>query len=330
MTRLRAVAGSVLPIARLTACQVGVPAAVLVATLIATATPATAWDLPTHAAVARIAWDQLSPEARAKAVRLLAAAPADSDLGPAALAGDGSADERARRHFVSAAYWPDVVRDAAEPARQERYHHGDWHWVNHFFDMSGPGGTPRDRTDVPKQGQIVTQLAALSKRLADPQAADGDRAIALAWIEHLTGDLHQPLHATAQITRFSPEGDRGGNGFPLNIDDLHGFWDAAVSRSYWRWFWESDESYGQRIAERIEALHPRSEFPDDLETADFEGWAQDSFAIAKAEVYAPQLERGKRPPAAYERKATEIARRRVALAGYRLGELLNQLLAPAG
>jgi S1/P1 Nuclease len=323
MTALRSVAGSALRIAR--------RAVLLLAVLIvAAATPAAAWDFPTHAAVARIAWDQLTPAARAEAARLLAAAPTDSDLGPAALAGEGSAEERARRHFVSAAYWPDVVRDAAVPARQERYHHSDWHWVNLFFDMGGPGGTPRDRTDLPPEGRIVTQLGALSKRLADPNAANADRAIALAWIEHLTGDLHQPLHATARVTEHSPKGDRGGNEFALNFDDLHGFWDGAVSRSYWRWFWESDESYGQRIAERVEALHPRSEFPADLELSDFEGWAEDSFAIAKAEVYAPELERGERPPAAYERKATEIARRRVALAGYRLGELLNRLLTPVG
>jgi hypothetical protein len=244
--------------------------------------------------------------------------------------GEDSVEERARRHFVSAAYWPDVVRDSANPGRQEKYHHSNWHWVNLFFDMSGPGGTPRDRTDMPPEGRIVEQLGSLSKLLADPAAPAGERAVALAWIEHLTGDLHQPLHATARITKVSPEGDRGGNGFRLNVDDLHGFWDGAVSRSYWRWFWESDEGFGERIAERIEALHPRSEFPTDLELSDFEGWAQDSFAIAKAEVYAPELERGRRPPAAYERKATEIARRRVALAGYRLGELVNRLLTPAG
>jgi S1/P1 Nuclease len=37
------------------------------------------------------------------------------------------------------------------------------------------------------------------------------KAIALAWLFHLVGDIHQPLH-TAQLFTFEyPKGDRGGN-----------------------------------------------------------------------------------------------------------------------
>lgn len=49
---------------------------------------------------------------------------------------------------------------------------------------------------------------------------------------HYTGDIHQPLHATARVNHEYPAGDRGGNSFPVpSIDgakNLHSVWDSVV------------------------------------------------------------------------------------------------------
>jgi S1/P1 Nuclease len=37
------------------------------------------------------------------------------------------------------------------------------------------------------------------------------KAIALAWLFHLVGDVHQPLHTAQLFTAEYPNGDRGGN-----------------------------------------------------------------------------------------------------------------------
>ena len=37
------------------------------------------------------------------------------------------------------------------------------------------------------------------------------KAIALAWLFHLAGDIHQPLHTAQLFTVDYPHGDRGGN-----------------------------------------------------------------------------------------------------------------------
>jgi S1/P1 Nuclease len=37
------------------------------------------------------------------------------------------------------------------------------------------------------------------------------KAIALAWLFHLVGDIHQPLHTAQLFTVEYPKGDRGGN-----------------------------------------------------------------------------------------------------------------------
>src|SRR4051794_37148479 len=59
-----------------------------------------------------------------------------------------------------------------------------------------------------------------------------DKAVALCWILHLIGDVHQPLHCA---TLYSPQferGDLGGNSFGVKINGkeyrLHTFWDNAL------------------------------------------------------------------------------------------------------
>jgi len=37
----------------------------------------------------------------------------------------------------------------------------------------------------------------------------------LTWLIHLVGDVHQPLHCVARITKGDPEGDKGGNDVKL-------------------------------------------------------------------------------------------------------------------
>src|SRR5437870_13642051 len=64
------------------------------------------------------------------------------------------------------------------------------------------------------------------------------KAIALAWLFHLVGDIHQPLHTAQLFTTDYPKGDRGGNEICVRVKeaeqpmDLHRFWDGvSTSRS---------------------------------------------------------------------------------------------------
>jgi hypothetical protein len=63
------------------------------------------------------------------------------------------------------------------------------------------------------------------------------KAIALAWLFHLLGDIHQPLYMAQLFTVEYPQGDRGGNeicvrvtqaGQPMN---LRKFWDEVITSS---------------------------------------------------------------------------------------------------
>jgi S1/P1 Nuclease len=58
------------------------------------------------------------------------------------------------------------------------------------------------------------------------------KAIALAWLFHLVGDIHKPLHTAQLFTVDYPQGDRGGNEICVRVTqagqpmDLHRFWDG--------------------------------------------------------------------------------------------------------
>src|SRR5262249_19749519 len=74
------------------------------------------------------------------------------------------------------------------------------------------------------------------RQVRDPATPIEDRAVALSWIFHQSGDIHQPLHAVARFSRALPNGDRGGNEARVPISrssgaeftNLHAFWDGAL------------------------------------------------------------------------------------------------------
>ena len=286
---------------------------------------AAAWDRTGHLVVAHIAWQQMSPEARAVAAELLDSAPPDADLRQLRPVDGRPLAERQAEHFQIAAYWPDIMRDGSFPERRDKYHRGDWHWVNIFFETRPEGGV--ELTDREPRGKILDQLAALSESVGDVARSSSLRAIDLAWILHLVGDLHQPLHATARITPTEPEGDRGANLFPLagNVN-LHWYWDSALRSANFRWWFQSETSYIRRIADSIQEEHPRRAFGDRATDRDFTGWARESFEIARTRLYPPELQRYRKPGREYTEMTEEISRERIALAGYRLGRLLDSKL----
>ena len=290
---------------------------------LAAASPVRAWDETGHKVVAYIAWQQMTPEARENLIEELRLAPARSGL--LSLYPPMGYPSRDVLFFMRAGVWPDIVRDRDFPERNELYHRGNWHYTNIFWEQ-GSDGNPVERADLkPEDVNVVERLSYLRGVASNDFFARAQRAVAVAWLAHLVGDLHQPLHASARVTETEPEGDRGGNLFRLEErHTLHGYWDRLISAAYPRTENESELAHVQRIGRRIMERYPASEFASDLHESDYEQWARDSYEIATEEVYRG-LERGETPPSEYAKRTIPIAERRVALAGYRLGEMMNQI-----
>jgi hypothetical protein len=181
-------------------------------------------------------------------------------------------------------------------------------------------------------GKAVEKLVEFDKVLKNAAASDEEKAIALAWILHLGGDIHQPLHTSARITELEPKGDQGGNLFSLTPKDtpreqsenLHWFWDSILRQISVRGDMP-DSEYIPLIGDSIINKYPPEEMQNRLETGNFRKWQEGSFKLATTEVFPPDLVRYEKPSAKYRRNAFRVSEEQMALAGYRLGAMLNQI-----
>ena len=295
---------------------------------VAEARPAEAWNDTGHQVIALIAWDTLPAPARARLVAMLRQAPADSRLAGLFSEDDRPLTGRAREFFRRAATWADLVRDLPEYHRPT-WHHRDFFWTERH-------GRATDLPDLRVNPEnLLDRLEHFRALLAMPDTGAKPRAIALAWMLHLVGDLHQPLHVSSRVTRREPSGDRGGNDFELGPrpasdprptpQTLHAYWDELVDTAYPRGSDERAGAHLDRAARQIMARHPRARMEPRVGRPSFEAWARESLRAAQAVAYPPDLARRREPPAGYRARASDVATERVALAGYRLGALLREL-----
>jgi hypothetical protein len=291
--------------------------------------PAEAWTDTGHMIVAAIAYDQLTPAARAEANRLVRLNP-DYRMWIAGASGR----ERDEVAFVTAATWPDSIKskygymdDRNKPwgvsyspnvGYADKIQHRYWHGV--FIPFSADGTLAK----MPNVRNALTQIAMFRAALRSPDASDDVKSYDLIWLLHIIGDLHQPLHAIARFTRADPEGDRWGNTETVCASAsggqcmiLHHYWDTLLGDGY------SAEEAIQAAAGIGRAPEPGASIADEVT------WASESFEAAKIYAYAQPVGLGHGPfvlDQAYEAAAHTIARQRAALAGTRLANLLNAAL----
>jgi hypothetical protein len=289
-----------------------------------------AWNGTGHEIVARIAWDNMTETARQNVVNLLVQAPANAclrDLFP----NTGTIQQRRREFFVRVATWPDVIRrknnQDTRPCTQ--FHKGDWHFVDHFW-KGNSGDLNAPPTDLPlaiAPVNAVERLQFLRAASINTALPAKTRAMYVAWLMHLVGDIHQPLHTSGRVTQFPNEqdGDRGGNDFKLLPDfPLHSYWDGIVDRAHPRTAQESFSQYIERVANEFEVANPKASFAQPLPNQ-FDKWALESFARAKSDAYPKTLKRNQMPGAAYQARTFQISQLEITEAGYRLADLLNTL-----
>jgi hypothetical protein len=290
---------------------------------------AAAWNRAGHMVSGAIAYNELrgrDPAVLARVVALLRAHPAYQTRWLPMITQHGMADHDIML-FMLAARWPDDVRD--EP----QYDHPTWHYTN--MPIVVPGDTTRPPLVI--AGEVITETGHNLSVLRDPQASDADKAIAIAWVLHLVGDLHQPLHATNLYSMRWPQGDRGGNLFfiqatptsqPIN---LHSFWDGLIIGS-------DDVRGTMNRAIALRAAHPSAPLASQIALLSPMSWARDeSLPLARQWAYVDgtfaggiSRETAAVLPASYAANAQRIAEERVTLAGYRLAALLARSVTPPG
>jgi hypothetical protein len=272
----------------------------------------------------------MTPAVRERVVKILLSAPEDSQIATFYLAyGSRSADSKKREFFMLMSTWPDIVRDKAFETRFKKYNNGNWHYSDTFWKSED--GKAVLVNGIEPSGLAMQKLIDLNQ-LIRGSASDGEKAVAIAWLEHLIGDIHQPLHMSGKVSDFSPKGDQGGNLFYLTPkgtprekqENLHSFWDSIIGRYHPNTKDMCDADFIDPIAQEIMRLHPYEKENDKLSPDKFDVWAKESLDIAMTDVYK-DIEFSELPSDKYRKKAFELSQERMALAGYRMGDLFNEV-----
>lgn len=314
----------------------------VLAALLVLPLPGLGWNDHGHMLTAAIAWQVMERPARRAAIRALRAHPRYHEdflrWRPAAVAGSAAMDEWL---FLRASIWPDLVRRLPDRER-ERFHHGRWHYINQPLFLS-PGQARRWRGSLledlgrapsdPGEMNAVQAYRAALATLRRRHARAEDRGLALSWLIHIAGDLHQPLHTVSLYHRPAfPHGDRGGN--DLRVDaktTLHGLWDGALgddrdiaSLGAAATRLRADRELVARVRESARELDPEVWLSEGLRSAERDVYTDEiRTAIRAAPTETDSLPIPISP--AYRQAMVSRARERILTAGLRLGRIMNEL-----
>lgn len=276
---------------------------------------AAAWGDEGHQVIGLIAEHYLTPETQIRVGALL----------------EGDTSGLVPRDIAHEATWADKYRDSDRDSTRERYlGTRDWHFVD--LEIEGADlraachGRPPLPPDTlasrgPAEDCVVDKIEQFSAELANPCTDEGERRLALEFLLHLVGDVHQPLHA-------GDDHDQGGNskkvGAPgMRRENLHYEWDVEFVRRL-----------GPDASEVAATLVGRISPADRArwEAGSATDWAMESYEVARAHAYGllpPPSGEGHRLTDAYIDDATRVTAEQLAKAGVRLAWLLNRDLRQA-
>lgn len=293
------------------------------------ATQSWAWSDTGHKITGYIAWTRMTPATREAVIKILRDAPEDSHLSAYYMHYGPLPDEIKRRdYFMFTTTWADVIRERSFDTRYKKYHHSNWHYSDTFWTRTNTG---IEVLKAPEDGGLALERLREYDGLIRSSASNSAKAIAIAWLQHIIGDLHQPLHTSARVTDSEPKGDQGGNLFLLTPqgtprpqqENLHWFWDSIIERNIPNRDNDCDAEFVIPIAEKLMKSYPYEKVRGRVAPGNFTGWISESLKLAQVEVFSPDLIRFQKPSEKYKKKAFNVARERLTMAGYRMGDLFN-------
>jgi len=266
--------------------------------------PAFAWWEYGHETVARIAWLEVNPQTRAELRRLLAQS------------GRLDTPTCAARTIEQVSVWPDCIKTL----RDRFSYASSWHYQNVNVCQAF------DQESACRDGNCVSaQIERNQRMLADKTLPARERLFALAFLVHLMGDLHQPMHA-------GDHGDLGGNrvqasyGAIAGRTNLHSIWDGYLA--------DRSLSTPPGNAEGIlSEVAPADRIA--MRAGTVTDWARESWQASRDYAYGSIMTDPCGPAPTTRPVVTEeitrtlipIVRRQAARGGERLARLLDEALA---
>ena len=276
------------------------PITVICLTTFVAVTPVAAWNATAHEVIAEIAYRNLSAPVKKEVQNMVATL---------------SEEYPYIKSFAQTAAWADQLRSQ----KVEYFTH--WHYIDIAFSTDGTRLKNITHTD-----NALWALEHLTPVLKNQHANPHERARALAFFIHIVGDLHQPLHTVSRLSMDFPSGDRGGNLYSLSEgpanprNNLHHLWDNGLGL----FSIKATAGNVQKIAGTIMQDFPASGFNGAVKKLDAEIWTAEGLKIARGYVY--RTPEHQKPDVEYIAAGQILAEKAVALAGYRLARILNEVL----
>lgn len=273
--------------------------------------PALGWWCTGHMLVAQIAQNDLTtaaPEALEWAQTLVTDLPSELTHGIS-------------NTFVESACWPDDIKSYGLEAMN------DWHFVDQPYNPDGMMNIIEF-----SNGNALWALDQFSYTLTSSNRAQAplETSMAMRYLIHLTGDIHQPLHVTEMWNEQFPNGDEGGNLFLITFDsqiqELHALWDSCMGHYVDDPVRPLNTTAQELIEDEAQALmqlYPRASLSQQLSDPNTSDWATANYHLAV--TYAYNITFGSTPSQNYLEVGWSVIEKQLALAGYRLSNTIQQL-----
>jgi len=206
--------------------------------------------------------------------------------------------------------WPDVMRENEDGAWSAPLHYINIPRGVDSYDQVRDCPLHPERLDHPEGPAkycVTEAIKHYAAGLGNSQASNDERRQAFAWLCHLVGDLHQPLHAG-----FAD--DRGGNDIDVKYKgeemNLHRFWDSGlINEQAGSW------QYLVGLTSPFPTLQADSNWSQEM----VNDWTSESHRIADQAAYPPK-KKIKKP---FEEQSWELTQRQIELAASRLALIIN-------
>ncbi|MGB0714413.1 MAG: S1/P1 nuclease [Phycisphaerae bacterium] len=236
------------------------------------AAPSFGWGNEGHLIVGEIAWQQLTSEAKAGVLAIL------------------KTDENKKYHRLShATLWADDIKNRKHPENDKYGWARPLHYVNLPKDKKTYQITRdcRLKSDCPSnivcpsRNCVVEAINFYAEVLRTNSRTPEEKLIALKFLAHFVGDLHQPLHAGLAE-------DRGGNDIKVKFygkqRNLHAVWDSSIIERHIelnRWGGAGWRTYAQSLQDLLKPSDRRMW----LQATKPSQWAEESSKLAKRFAY---------------------------------------------
>ena len=231
--------------------------------------------------------------------------------------------------FVSESMWADRYRDSDRNGakvnylRTRQWHFTDIELADGNIDLAcfnhPPVATGTPASLGPPTDCSIDKINEFAAELRSPTTLAGEKLVALKFLIHFVGDLHQPLHS-------ADNHDAGGNAETVSAAGLgsgllNGFWDRQLTQR----LGTDPIAVGDALATTITKAQVAT-----WSTSAPTDWALESCELAKIKVYGtlpkPNAAGVYVLPASYVTASQGIVTLQLSRAGVRLARVLNDAL----